>query len=258
MKFSKTFWNIVVALVFVAVLVGGFLYLDATYKTEIASVQIEQEVTEQGLREQIKELQTCGIELNEKIEKLSIGLDVAIEENKMLREQVEAQQTEIETYKNLIADEEAKWQRRYEEYPQATEVWIAMKSYGWSDVACAGIMGNLMVETGGTGTLYLDWDSNGDSGYGLVQWIGSRRDSIKAKYGTYPTIKQQVQFIYDELYGTNGVRIQVSESQRNAILYASTPEDAAYAFASYYERCASEYRAMRKGYARDAYNYFTT
>lgn len=133
-----------------------------------------------------------------------------------------------------------------------------MKSYGWSDIACAGIMGNLMVETGGTGTLYLDWDSNGDSGYGLVQWIGSRRDSIKAKYGTYPTIKQQVQFIHDELYGTNGVRVQVSESQRNTILYAETPEDAAYAFASYYERCAYEYRAMRKGYARDAYNYFAT
>ena len=133
-----------------------------------------------------------------------------------------------------------------------------MKSFGWSDVACAGIMGNLMVETGGTGTLYLDWDSNGNSGYGLVQWIGSRRNSIKAKYGAYPTIKQQVQFIYDELYGTNGVRIQVSKSQRNAILYADTPEDAAYAFASYYERCAYEYRAMRRGYARDAYNYFAT
>lgn len=133
-----------------------------------------------------------------------------------------------------------------------------MKSLGWSDVACAGIMGNLMVETGGTGTLYLDWSSSGENGYGLVQWIGSRRDSIKAKYGIYPTIKQQVQFIHDELYGTNGVRIQVSESQRNAILYAGTPEDAAYAFATYYERCASEYRAMRTGYARDAYNYFVT
>ena len=130
-----------------------------------------------------------------------------------------------------------------------------MKNLGWSDEACAGIMGNLMVETGGY-TLNLDWDSNGDSGYGLVQWIGSRRNSIKAKYGVYPTIKEQVQFIYDELYGTDGVPVQVSESQREAIIYAETPEGAAYAFASYYERCASEYRAMRKEYAREAYNYF--
>lgn len=133
-----------------------------------------------------------------------------------------------------------------------------MKRLGWSDVACAGIMGNLMVETGGTGTFYLNWDSNTSSGYGIVQWTGGRRQAIKAKYGTYPTIKQQVQFIYDELYGTNGVRIQVTKSQRNAILYAKTPEDAAYAFATYYERCAIEYRAMRKGYARKAYNYFAT
>ena len=258
MKFSKTFWNIVVVLVFIAVLIGGFLYLNNTHKAEIASAQVEREVSEQSLHEQIAGLHSCTLELNKKLEELTTSLEIAIEENEMLREQVEAQQAEIETYKTLIADEEAKWQRRYEEYPQATTVWIAMKSLGWSDVACAGIMGNLMVETGGTGTLYLDWDSNSDSGYGLVQWIGSRRDSIKAKYGTYPTIKQQVQFIHDELYGTNGVRVQVSESQRNAILYAETPEDAAYAFASYYERCASEYRAMRKGYARDAYNYFAT
>ena len=117
MKFSKTFWNIVVVLVFVAVLVGGFLYLDNAHKAEVASVQIEREVSEQGLCEQIEELRDCGIELNEKIEKLSISLDIAIEENKMLHEQVEAQQIEIETYKTLIANEEAKWQRRYEEYP---------------------------------------------------------------------------------------------------------------------------------------------
>ena len=255
MKFSRTFWDIVVVLVFVAILVGGFLYLDATYKAQMASAQIEREVSEQSLNDQIVGLQSCTFELNEKLEKLAISLDIAIEENEMLRGLVEEQQFEIETYKAEIANEEAKWQRRYNEYPQATEAWIAMKTLGWSDETCAGIMGNLMVETGGY-TLNLDWDSNGSSGYGLVQWIGSRRDSIKAKYGVYPTIKEQVQFIYDELYGTDGVPVQVSDSQRDAIIYAETPEDAAYAFASYYERCASEYRAMRKEYAREAYSYF--
>ena len=117
MKFSKTFWNIVVVLVFVAVLVGGFLYLDNTHKAEVASVQIEREVSEQGLNDQIVGLQSCALELNEKLEKLAISLDIAIEENEMLREQVETQQAEIETYKTLIANEEAKWQRRYNEYP---------------------------------------------------------------------------------------------------------------------------------------------
>lgn len=117
MKFSKTFWNIVVVLVFVAILVGGFLYLDATYKAEVASVQIEREVSEQSLHDQIAELQSCTFELNKKIEELSVNLQIAIEENEMLREQVEAQQLEIESYKAEIANEEAKWQRRYNEYP---------------------------------------------------------------------------------------------------------------------------------------------
>lgn len=117
MKFSKTFWNIVVVLVFVAILVGGFLYLDATYKAEVASVQIERVVSEQSLHDQIAGLQSCTFELNEKLEKLTISLDIAIEENEMLREQVEAQQLEIEAYQAEIANEEAKWQRRYNEYP---------------------------------------------------------------------------------------------------------------------------------------------
>ena len=74
---------------------------------------------------------------------------------------------EIDQLKEAIENEEAKWRRRYEEYPEATEAWIAMKNLGWSDTVCAGIMGNLMAETGGTGTLYLDWDSNSCGGYVL-------------------------------------------------------------------------------------------
>lgn len=173
-------------------------------------------------------------------------------------ETIESQTIEIEHYKQEIADEEAKWRQRYEEYPVATEVWIAMKNQGWSDTVCAGIMGNLMAETGGTGTLQLYWKSNGENGYGLVQWIGGRRSAIKEKYGTYPTVKEQVQFIADELYGTNGVRVQVTDSQRDKIMNAETPEECAYAFACYYERCHESVRSMRRGFARSAYEYFTS
>jgi hypothetical protein len=35
-----------------------------------------------------------------------------------------------------------------------------------------------------------------------------------------------------------------------------TPESIAFCFASNYERCASQYRARRQGYARIAYDYF--
>ena len=132
-----------------------------------------------------------------------------------------------------------------------------MKSFGWNDIVCAGIMGNLMLETGG-GTLNLNWQSNGSGGLGLVQWIGGRRNLIRSKYGTIPSVENQMKFVYEEMYGVNGVTRQVTDSQFKAIMNASTPEDCAFAFASYYERCAVQYRAIRKTYARTAYNYFTS
>ena len=210
--------------------------------------------------------------LSKKIETLTSEKDSALtswhcaeSELKSVYEELDAamelvgeKSVEIDQLKEAIENEEAKWRRRYEEYPEATEAWIAMKNLGWSDTVCAGIMGNLMAETGGTGTLYLDWDSNGCGGYGLVQWIGGRRTDIKTKYGDYPTIKEQIQFMYDELYGTNGVRLQVTEAQRDKIQNAETPEECAYAFACYYERCATSVRSMRKGFARTAYEYFAT
>lgn len=153
------------------------------------------------------------------------------------------------------AEWNAFWEPRMEEYPVATQAWLYMKSLGWSDIVCAGIMGNLMLETGG-GTLYLDWDSNGSSGYGLIQWIGGRRSLIKSIYGEFPTVENQIQFVHDELYGANGVRKQVTASQLNAIMGAETPEDCAYAFACYYERCSVQHRGVRRTYARRAYEYF--
>ena len=143
-----------------------------------------------------------------------------------------------------------------EKYADAKFVWDWLIARGWSEEAAAGVLGNLMAETGGR-TLNLDWDSEGGCGYGLFQWIGQRRVDLKAKYGVQPNIEQQLQFMVDELYGTDGVRIQVSAEQRNVILNSATPEECAYAFACYYERCHKNYRWFRRDLARTAYNYFT-
>lgn len=242
-------WQIIVgvALLF-AILVGLniYTYIQLTDLNEkLDSVIEEKNLIETQFNETSSQLEFTRDELNTANANLSAAL-----------EEIDKQSKEIEEFKNYIEDDEAKWRRRYEEYPIATEAWIAMKAQGWSDTVCAGIMGNLMAETGGTGTLYLDWDSNGGNGYGLVQWIGGRRSTIKNRYGTYPSVKEQVQFIHDELYGTNGVRRQVTDSQFDAIMNAETPEECAYAFACYYERCAGFARGMRKGYARKAYDYF--
>ena len=145
------------------------------------------------------------------------------------------------------------------EYPAAQLIWDTMISWGWTAETCAGIIGNMMAEIGG-GTLDLsNWNSNGGCGYGLIQWTSNRRSILKSRYGSYPTIEQQLIFMRDELFGTNNTRQQVSSSVLNKIMNTNgneTPESIAFCFASNYERCASRYRARRQGYARIAYDYF--
>lgn len=249
----KIFKIVMCMLIIAGVFIGTGLYFDYI-SNQITTLTQEKE----------NAIAECQV-LSENLEKACEDLNQTKEELIKVKEEldqakaiIETQVAEIEGYIRATEDEEAKWRRRYEEYPVATEVWIAMKTLGWSDIVCAGIMGNLMAETGGTGTLHLDWNSNGSNGYGLVQWIGGRRDTIKSLYGAYPSVKQQVQFIYDELYGVNGVPRQVTDRQLDAIMNAETPEECAYAFACYYERCAEQYRSIRRGFARLAYDYFTS
>ena len=166
---------------------------------------------------------------------------------------------DIEYYseQQAIRQKEYEWQVRAEEYPAATEAWLYMKNeFGWSDTVCAGIIGNFMAECGGCWTQDLDWDVNTSHGLGMVQWIGGRRSQLIKIYGSNPSITDQLNFMRDELYGSNGVTKQVTDNQLDKIMNASSPEDCAYYFACYYERCAEQHRYPRKGYARTAYEYF--
>ena len=199
-------------------------------------------------------LQTKNIILKNELDTTNANYALLTDINAFISDELESVKNELEEVKK----ENSKWSNKYNEYPTATIAWVYMtEELGFNDIVASGIMGNLMAETGGS-TLSLDWDSNGDSGYGLIQWIGSRRKAIKKKYGEYPTIQQQLSFMNDELYGTNGVGQQVTDSQLTTIMEATTPEDCAFAFACYYERCHEDYRAFRRGLARTAYNYFTT
>lgn len=167
--------------------------------------------------------------------------------------------TAVEYYleKQLMFEEILKWEIRSSEYPVATQVWLYMKNeFGWNDIVCAGIMGNLMAECGGCWTDDLDWQVNKSSGLGMIQWIGSRRQRIISIYGSNPSVEDQLNFMRDELYGTNGVTKQVTDWQLDKIMNASTPEECAFAFATYFERCSENHRAPRRGYAKTAYEYF--
>ena len=164
---------------------------------------------------------------------------------------------EYYTEQQLIRQEEENWRVRAGEYPVATQAWLYMKNeFGFSDIVCAGIMGNMMAECGGCWTSDLDWNISSYSGYGMIQWLGGRKQQLFSIYGSNPSIENQLNFVKDELYGTNGVTKQVTDSQLDKIINAETPEDCAYAFACYYERCGEGHRWVRRDYARRAYEYF--
>ena len=105
-----------------------------------------------------------------------------------------------------IFEEIRKWEVRASEYPVATKVWLYMKNeFGWNDIVCAGIMGNMMAECGGCWTSDLDWDVHSSSGFGMIQWLGGRKKQLFSIYGENPSIEDQLNFMHDELYGTDGV-----------------------------------------------------
>ena len=178
-------------------------------------------------------------------------------DSELLKQETEWIQAQIDLHNNRylnLAEEEAKWVKKMEEYPRATMIWLYMKeNFGWSDVVCAGVMGNIMGEIG-RDMKFDKW--NHDCPYGMFQWLGSRRKDIHRIYGEEPSIEEQLEFMYDELYGTDGVRKQVKNWQREEILNGETPEEVAMAFCRYFERPGGK-GLVRKTYARTAYDYFT-
>ena len=151
------------------------------------------------------------------------------------------------------ASEKRKWDTRKEEYPEATEIWLYMKSLGWNDYVCAGIMGNLMAEVGGNTLKIQYWLYDSDKNYyGMCQWSSGYREIWDANLTDQciflkDTIKYELDtFGYAYMKGFNFT----------AFLNLSDEREAAKAFAKCYERCASYTYEVRQDNAEKAYNYF--
>ena len=146
------------------------------------------------------------------------------------------------------------WEFKLAEYPYATKTWQYLKELGYSDIACAGILGNLMAECGGH-TLALNphvYDPTGKY-YGMFQW----------SLHYYPeadglTFDQQLTFFKDtatsaflERGGSyaNGFTID----DFNAIV---STREAALVFAKVYEACADWSYELRQDFSEIAYQYF--
>ena len=165
---------------------------------------------------------------------------------------IEKVETTVETTTEKIDNDI--WAQRKAQYPVATEIWLYMKSLGWNDAVCAGIMGNIMAEVGGH-TLnirpYL-YDSSGQY-YGMCQWY----------IGYYPQIKgaslqTQCNYLRDTIkkeLNTFGYKYSSSMNYAN-FLALTSPSEAAVVFAKCYERCASFSYNSRQTNAQKAYSYF--
>ena len=100
---------------------------------------------------------------------------------------------------------------------------------GLSKNQAKGIYGNIMQESGGKHNIV---SSDGYNSYGLAQWTGPRKARLFSKYGTKPTIDQQLEFMWEELNSSE-------KSALNALKNTSTVEDATKVFMQKYERPAA-------------------
>lgn len=122
------------------------------------------------------------------------------------------------------------------------------KDMSLSAIMACGIMGNWQQENN------FNTDDNG-GGLGIMQWTGSRRaNCINMFPNSYTTLEAQLGFFkWEATSGESG-----EEEYYQAFLNsgATTPEEAAYAFGSNYERPGEPMYENREAYARQFYDMY--
>jgi hypothetical protein len=152
--------------------------------------------------------------------------------------------------------EELLWAKRWEECPVATEIWLQMKSYGWTDAACAGIMGNIMRETGGDTLKYIRSDiyNKSKSHYGLCQLAKRYYPDIQPTDTWTPSTTEQVEFLRYTILNQKTLHHSYGFTEEY-LLTATDYREVAKKFCNGYERPA-ENSTRRENNAEKAWKYF--
>lgn len=232
---------------------------EETNEIEIKIISIN-ELSANELKDLMEKQKNKQKEIHQEAEKLRMNnySDDSYEIQE-LKKQWNIAQEQYENYKSIynekILDSDIYWEEKMDEYPTATYVWRYLKSLGYNDAVSAGIIGNMMLECGG-GTLNLIHDIYGGYGfYGLCQWSKTYFPEV---YGAdlenqmiclENTIKEQIDYA-GFVYGGDGFSYE-------DFLKIEDPGEAAICFALAYERCASQHVWPRRGFAEQAYAYFT-
>ena len=145
------------------------------------------------------------------------------------------------------------WHQKEEEYPTAAYIWNYFKELGYNNQVCAGILGNIMAETGGS-TLEIQATIFGNGYYGMCQW----NKAYSNVWGA--SLEEQCDYLRDTIeyeFDTFGYAYKRSFNY-DSFLEITDIKDAALAFAKCYERCGSGSYYTRQQNAIAAYNYFVS
>lgn len=163
---------------------------------------------------------------------------------------------ETETLPSPEEIEKEEWEKRAEEYPTATKVWLYLTEVmGYNDHVAAGIIGNMMTECGGQ-TLNLNWKArNGAGHYGLCQWS----PGYKAVQGA--DLEEQLEFMswsFPKAIDQWGSICYKKGFDHDDFMAMEDARKAAYAFCVIYERPGPGSYEQRRDNAEKAYEYFTS
>lgn len=113
--------------------------------------------------------------------------------------------------------------------PTGSQIVNFFMNKGLTKNQAKGIYGNIMQESGGKPNIV---SRDGHNSYGLAQWTGTRKARLFSKYGTNPTVNQQLEYLWDELNSTE-------KDALDALRNTSTVADATKVFMQKFERPAN-------------------
>ena len=158
----------------------------------------------------------------------------------------------ITQYKERIKElKELKYREQYAEYPAATFIWYYLKEQGWSDIVCAGIMGNIMQEVGGR-TLNINYLHSNDY-YGICCWKKEYHPAVNGL-----DLEGQCKYLVDTVVDSlnNSGYLYKDGYNFEAFLAAETIYESANAFMRVYERPGHLESPNRVENGVKAYEYF--
>lgn len=183
----------------------------------------------------------------------AIGYEDTCNLMQALLQDCENYQSYIDIYEKRIQElTDIKYTQGLGEYPIATYIWFYMKEQGWSDYVCAGIMGNIMQETGGR-TLNIDYLYDGNGYYGMCCWKKQHHPEV-VRLGLEGQCEYLVKTV-SKVMDSHGYLYQEGYTFQD-FLRAESVEEVAAAFMIVYERPEHTNPTKRVENGEQAYEYF--